>query len=74
MKYEYKNTVTGTRPSQAYIDQGKVYLEMWIFCKKGTENEVRCLSSLVKHINGNTDTTKNPDGGVCGNCDVAYHG
>lgn len=74
MKYEFKNIVARTRPSQAYIDQGKVYLEMWIFCTRGTENEVHCLRSLVKHINGNTDRTKNPDGGVCGNCNVADHG
>lgn len=32
------------------------------------------LKSLVKHINGNTDTTKNPYGDVCGNCNIAYHG
>lgn len=74
MKYEFKNIVAGTRPSQACIDQGKVYLEMWTFCRKCTENEVHSLRSLVKHINGNTDTTKNPDGDVCGNCNVAYHG
>lgn len=74
MKYEFKNIVARTRPSQAYIDHGKVYLEVWIFCTKGTESEVHCLRSLAKHINGNADTTKNPDGDVCGNCNIAYHG
>lgn len=71
MKYEFKNIVADTRPSQAYIVQGKVYLEMQIFF---TKNEVHCLKSLVKHINKNTNTRKNPDGDVCGNCNIAYHG
>lgn len=65
MKYKFKNTVAGSRPSQAYIVQGKAYFEIWIFCTKGTENEVHCLRSWVKYINGNTDRTKNPDGDIC---------
>lgn len=61
-------------PSRAYLVQGEVYLEMQIFFTKDTENEVHCLKSLVKHLNRNTGTTKNPDGDVCGNCNIAYHG
>lgn len=38
MTYEFKNIVAGTRHSQAYIVQGKVYLEMRVFCTKDTEN------------------------------------
>lgn len=73
MKYKYKNTVADSRPSQACIIQGRVYLEMWIFCTKGTENEVHCLRSWVKPINGNTDRTKSPDDDVCDNFNIAYH-
>lgn len=51
--------VDGTRPSQACSVQGEVYLEMRILFTKGAENELHCVKSSVKHINGNTDTAKN---------------
>lgn len=47
MKYKFKNTVADSRPSQAYIVQEKAYFEIWIFCTKGSENEVLCLRSWV---------------------------